>query len=225
MKVFVIVFLFMTTSTPSQASIFGEESAILIQILEQAVQQLAQLQMILNNGQDTLGLLQDINRGLNDSLNLAKTIHPYSKPELFGKIEKVKDVLNQIQSLYGTVANSPEATVQSNTDQVVAEAIGLNNSIYDYSTTVDELGEEIKDSSHRVSPGGAAKLTAQSIGVMIHVMNQQLRAQATGLKLQAQGLAAQKKREKDQTAQYLNQATILQESIQNHPVSFKTPRF
>ena len=62
----------------------------------------------------------------------------------------------------------------------------MNNSIYDYTAQLDKIGEEIKQYSHAVSPGGAQKLTAQSLGVVVHVMNEQLRATATGLKMQAQ---------------------------------------
>lgn len=82
----------------------------------------------------------------------------------------------------------------------------MNNAIFDYTREIDKTGEEIKSYSHAVSPGGAAKLTAQSVGVMLHVMNQQLRAQGTMLNLQAQSLAQENKREKDHTAEYLKSA-------------------
>lgn len=44
-------------------------------------------------------------------------------------------------------------------------------------------------------------------------MNQQLRAQATGLKLQAQSLAIQNKKEKDSTAAYMSHTKTISEQL------------
>ena len=101
----------------------------------------------------------------------------------------------------------------------------MNNTIYDYTAQIDKIGEDIKNYSHSVSPGGAAKLTAESLGVMLHVMNQQLRAQGTLLKLQAQGLAQSNKREKDHTAEYLNSANTISEAMKASDPKFDRPRF
>jgi hypothetical protein len=49
---------------PARADIFGGDVAVLVQILANALQQLAQLRNIVQNGQDNLGLIRDINRGI-----------------------------------------------------------------------------------------------------------------------------------------------------------------
>ena len=69
------------------------------------------------------------------------------------------------------------------------------------------------------------KLTAESLGVMIHVLDQQLRASGQGLKFQAQALAMQNKREKDQTAEYLKEGDILKSRLQTLNPTFDVPRF
>lgn len=209
----------------SKASIFGEETAVLLQILSNAITQLAQLRMILQESQDSLNLMRDINRGINDSLALAQTLGINLGPRLYAELKKYQDIMGKVESVYGVVVDSPLAEVQKNSDQAVVEAVSLNNSLYEYTEKLDLIGEEIKRYSHEVSPGGAAKLTAQSLGVMIHVMNQQLRAQATGLKLQAQTLAADNMKEKDRTAQYLRESAKLKMAMQTQAVSFQTPRF
>ena len=79
--------------------------------------------------------------------------------------------------------------------------------------------------SHQVSPGGAQKLTAQSLGVMIHVLNQQMRAQGQGLKLQAQAMAIANKKEKDSTAQYLTEGAALKSRFIGLNPEFKVMRF
>jgi hypothetical protein len=137
----------------------------------------------------------------------------------------VDAAVGAIETIYGRAPDSPIATVQRNTDQTVAEAISFNNEINEYAVKLDRIGEEIKSYSHSASPGGAAKLTAQALGVMIHVLNQQMRATGQGLKLQAQALEIENKREKDHTAQYLKEGQVLREKMVSVNPTFNVPRF
>lgn len=209
----------------ARADLFGADAAILAQILANALQQLAQLQQILRAGSDTLGLLQDINRGINDSLRMAETLGLRVDPGLYRDLRKIDTAVNSIESIFGKPVDSKLATVQRNTDVTVAEAITFNNELNEYTQRLDRIGEEIKTFSHSVSPGGAAKLTAESMGVMIHVMNQQIRATGQGLKLQAQALAIQNKQEKDKTEQYLKEGEKLKTKLQSLEAKFQAPRF
>lgn len=223
--VLVCAFSLVLLPVPSNGDMFGGDVAVLVQILANALKQLVELQQLLENGKDTLGLLRDINRGINDSMAVLDTLAPYIDPGLYKELKKVQAVALHLQEAYGAVVDSPEAKVQSDTDQVVAEGIAMNNSIFDYTAQLDKIGEEIKQYSHVVSPGGAQKLTAQSLGVMVHVMNEQLRATATGLKMQAQAMAVQNRKEKTETAEYLNQMHTLQNAMQRNSVNFQFPRF
>lgn len=209
----------------ANASIFGEEDAILLQILDQAIQQYVELQKILKNGGDTLGLLQDINRGINDSLFLIRTVKPNIDSGIYKDLQNTSDVLSKIEMIYGHITPSPDQHLQQDTDQQVAEAISLNNSIYDYTRNIDQIGEDIKNYSHSVSPGGAQKLTAQSLGVLLHVMNESLRAQATSLKLQAVNLSIQNKKDKEFTKNTIAITDSLKSSMQNQQSQFSIPRF
>ncbi len=215
----------MMFSAPAKADLFGGDVAVLIQILANALKQLVELQNLVKNGSDQLDLMRNINRGVNDSLQLAKTIYPDIDPGLYKDWQNVSDAIQKLETIYGIVTNSPDARIYRDTDQQVAEAVTLNNDIYKYTQGIDELGEVIKDYSHDVSPGGAQKLTAQTLGVMLQVMNQSLRTQATGLKLQAQTMAIQNKRDKDSTKQYLETANTLRVAMKNEKVQFTAPRF
>ena len=209
----------------SNADLFGGDVAVLVQILQNGIQQLTQLRSILQSGSDTLGLLRDVNRGINDSLQMAETLGLRIDPGLYRDLRGIDQAVGAIETLFGKPVNSPLANVQRNTDQTVAEAITFNNELSDYTQKLDRIGEQIKTYSHATSPGGAAKLTAQSMGVMIHVLNQQIRATGQGLKLQAQALALQNKKEKDTTEQYLKEAGRLKTRMNAAKISFEAPRF
>jgi len=205
--------------------LFGADVGVLMQILSENIQQLVQLESILQNGHGNLSLLREINRGINDSLSLIRTISPYVSPGQYGELKNVQDVLQKFGIIFGTVVDSPDAASQQSVDTAVAEAITMNSAIFDYTKQTDEIGEQIKSYSHSVSPGGAAKLTAESLGVLLHVMDQQLRAQGILLKLQAQGLAQANKREKDHTAEFLRSAGDVSAALQASDPKFQSPRF
>ncbi|MGK5085324.1 hypothetical protein WDW37_18720 [Bdellovibrionota bacterium FG-1] len=220
------VFLLFSLPSTVHADFFGGDLPLLASILANAVQQLTNLRQIMGAGQDTLGIMRDINRGINDSLYLLNTVGPNAGPGVYGGLTKTDDALRTLQQLYGAAATSPSDTrMQQTTDQTVAEAIAQNNSIYSYTGTIDPIGERIKADSHLTSPGGAEKLTAESLGVMLNVMNESLRAQGTGLKLQAQELELENKKDKDMTRHMISDTQSLKSSMKSDPANFTTPRF
>lgn len=227
MKKFIAICLsvLLLSTQPARASLFGEETVVLAQILANALQQLAQLKQILDTGKSNLDLIREINRGINDSMNLVRTVYPNIDPGIYKDWQSVQDAVNKLETIYGVADPSLNQRVYRDTDQNVAEAVQLNNSIYQYTQQIDEIGEAIKQASHDVSPGGAQKLTAQTLGVMLHVMNQNLRAQATGLKLQAQSMALQNKKDKDSTREFLSNSETLRVAMKNEKAEFKAPRF
>lgn len=227
MKKFIAICLsvFLFSTQPARADMFGGDVAVLMQILANALQQLAQLKQILDTGKSNLDLIREINRGINDSMNLVRTVYPNIDPGIYKDWQSVQDAVNKLETIYGVADPSLNQRVYRDTDQNVAEAVQLNNSIYQYTQQIDEIGEAIKQTSHDVSPGGAQKLTAQTLGVMLHVMNQNLRAQATGLKLQAQSMALQNKKDKDSTREFLSNSETLRVAMKNEKAEFKAPRF
>jgi hypothetical protein len=222
---FFIVLTAMSFPNTARCDLFGGDVAVLVNILANAVQQLAQLRSIVSNGQDALQLAKDINKGINDSLSLMSTVSPDTAPGLYSNWQKGNQSLQAVQSIYGTVVPSKDARVQQDADLSVAEAVTLNNSIYGYTAEIDSIGEQVKASSHTASPAGAQKLTAETLGVMLHVMNQSLRAQATGLKLQAQALAIQNHKDKDGSRQLVADTDSLTTAMKTEPMKFGIPRF
>jgi hypothetical protein len=213
------------TARVAHSDMFGGDDLILAQILANALQELTQLKNILQSGQQSLELIQEINQGINDSLGLAHTLFPNRDPGIYRDWSTADFALRNLESIYGAVPSTSDSQVQQNNDQSTAEAIALNNSIYNYSQQVDQTGDSINSQSHVVSPGGAAKLTAQAMGVMLNVMNQGLRTQATGLKLQAQTMAEQNRKEKLSSDNYSSESSDLSSAMNGLDTQFQMPRF
>jgi len=210
---------------PAKADMFGADVAVLAQILIQTIQELVELKQIFDTAQNSNDYLHDINRGINDALQAVRTVYPNADPGLYKQWDQIGSALSGVHDVYGSVVPSTEAPIQKDADQSVAETIALNNSIYKYTNDVDELGDSFRQYSYRVSPGGAEKLTAQTLAIMLTVMNESLRAQATGLKIQAQALAIQNHKDKESTKAMLTNADTLSASMKAQDVSFQLPRF
>lgn len=189
-------------TTRSRADFWGGDLVFLAQILANAVQQLAQLQSILGTGQDTLRLLQDVNSGVRDALNVIRTANQTLRPGSLSDLNSLDEVLRKIEDLYGRTPKTAESGLQILTDRSVAEAIDLHNEAFKYADRLDPEAERIKDYAQVVNPAGAAKVTVQSLGIMIHVLNQILRTNAAILKMQSQNLAMTNRKGKLDSEQF-----------------------
>lgn len=219
--VFAVIGVFLV---PRTGNSFGEVF-VLIKILSNAIVQLGQLRGILGTQHDTLSFLREINRGINDSLQLATTIRAGINPGLYGGYTSADQALQEILSIYGGVPASKNEQPQKDMDQSIAEVLTLHQAVHAYTNQVDAVGEQIKAYSHAVSPGGAQKLTAQSLGVVLHVLNESLRTQSTGMKLQAQMMAVENKKEKDWTRHMSDSSLELSQGMKNSNLEFQVPRF
>lgn len=213
----IVLFLFVLSSTaiptPAKADFFGGDLPLLASILAQAIQQLAQLRQIMGAGRDTLGLMRDVNEGIREAMGIMRTMNRTLNPGVLSQYQTPDQMLRAIQELYGSIPRTPEARIQSLTDQSVAEAVTLHNQAFQYADQVDPEAERIKDYSRGTSPAGSARLTAQSLGVLIHVTNQVLRTNAAMLKIMSENLALQNRHEKVNSEQFKMQYDGLSSAI------------
>lgn len=195
----------MMTSKPARADIFGGDIVVLTQILAQAIQQLIQLKQILSTGSDTLSLMRDINRGIRDGLAVIQMINPKFNPGLYGNLESADRVLAAITDLYGQIPQTSEARLQQAQDRSVSESIAMNGTLFRFADQADEESKRIIDHSRDVNPQGAAKLTAQSIAVLIGVTTQVLRTNSMMLKMMGENMALSNRKGKLQAEQFKSQ--------------------
>ncbi len=220
---FLAILLSMTLGFPqkARADFFGGDVVILTQILANAIQQLVQLRQILSTGSDSLNLLRDINRGIRDGLTVLRMINPKFNPGLYGDLETADRVLNAITDLYGRIPQTAEMRLQEAQDRSVSESIAMNGNLFRFADQADEESKRIFNHSQAVSPQGAAKLTAQSIAVLIGVSTQVLRTNSMMLKMMSENMALQNRKEKLQSAQFKSQYDGLSNALGTLPKETK----
>lgn len=193
------------TPRPAKADLFGGDVAVLVQILAQAIKQLYELQRIVSTGQDTLSLMRDINRGIRDGLAVIRIINPKFNPGLYGGLETADQVQRAIEDLYGTIPQTSEYRLQEAQDRSVSESIAMNGTLFQYADSVDEETKRIIAHSQSTNPQGSAKLTNQSLAVLIGVTTQVLRTNSMMLKMMGQNMALSNRKEKLQATQFKSQ--------------------
>ncbi len=225
-KFFVFLFPLLTVFTPNfaRADLFGGDVAVLTQILVQTIQTVTQLKAILSNGQDNLNLLRDINSGVRSGLDVIRIINPNFNPGVYGDLNNANAVLRAIQDIYGAVPKGMDQDLMNSQDQSVAEVISMNRNLYDYADSVDRERERILYHSQVVSPQGAGKLQNQALGVLIGVTTQLLRTQSQMLKLLAQNMALQNRKEKIQTQEFQENYKTLSDGLKSIPMNSNLPR-
>lgn len=225
-KFIIFLFPFFTILTPSlaRADLFGGDVAVLTQILVQTIQSVTQLKAILSNGQDSLNLLRDINSGVRSGLDVIRIINPNFNAGVYGNLNNADAVLRAIQDIYGAVPKGMDQDLMNSQDQSVAEVISMNRNLYDYADSVDRERERILYHSQVVSPQGAGKLQNQALGVLIGVTTQLLRTQSQMLKLLAQNMAMQNRKEKIQTQEFQENYKTLSDGLKSMPMDTSLPR-
>ena len=120
-------------------------------------------------------------------------------------METADRVLSVITDLYGKIPNTGEARLQQAQDQSVAESIAMNGTLFRFADQADEESKRIISHAAVVNPQGAAKLTAQSLAVLIGVTTQVLRTNSMMLKMMGENMALSNRKDKIQSAQFKTQ--------------------
>lgn len=224
-----VVALFLSLSLmvpiPSQAFINPADTAALLQILANGISQLIELKNMIDTARSNLRMVKDLNSGIDHALGALKTKYPDKALELYSDWMSSSSSKKKFSSVYGEVIKSGDETIQKHLDRSVIDAIVQNNKTLDSATKIDSIGEKITSQSQGASPKGAARLTAQALGVGLHVQNQSLRIQASQLKLDAQRLAAKNKKDKEESKMFMESSKLLKKGMQSQKDSFQTPRF
>jgi len=208
---------------PASADFWGGDVVVLTQILANALQQLAQLQQLLSTGSDTLNLMRDINSGVRTGLTTIQMLNPKFNPGLYGNLSTANQVMDIITNLYGSIPATTESQLQAAQDQSASESIAMNGTLYQVADQADETSREIIAQSQVVSPQGAAKLTAQSIAVLIGVTTQVLRTNSMMLKMMGENMALTNRNEKLQSQQFKTEYEGVSGAIQGLPATDKLP--
>jgi hypothetical protein len=212
MKTILISSLFFLTAFVPRASadFWGADIPILAQILVQATAQVRTTIQMLGQARDTVSILQEMNRGVKEVLRLADTAHIPLPPQVYENAKKIDQAAETAQRLYGIIGNKSPAYTKSNYKSGV-EGLFLSEDAFEYSTFLDDQGNKVKAASIVSSQATATRLTAETLGVLLHAVSHGNRIEAKQLELSST------KRIEDTSKDNANYETFIetQTSIEN----------
>jgi hypothetical protein len=208
-----IICLTLLLPQPARADFWGGDIPLLIKIVATSLEQLIVLKQIFKNGADSLGLMKEINQGIRNGLAVIQIINPKFNPGLYGSLETSEQVMAAITDLYGKIPQTSEYRLQEAQDRSVSESIAMNGTLFRYADDVDAETKRIIAHAEVVNPQGAAKLTAQSIAVLIGVSTQVLRTNSMMLKMMGENMALSNRKEKLQSQQFRTQYDGISNSL------------
>lgn len=200
-----VICLTLLLPQPARADFWGGDIPLLIKIVATSLEQLLVLKQIFKNGADSLGLMKEINQGIRNGLAVIQIINPKFNPGLYGSLETSEQVMAAITDLYGKIPQTSEYRLQEAQDRSVSESIAMNGTLFRYADDVDAETKRIIAHAEIVNPQGAAKLTAQSIAILIGVSTQVLRTNSMMLKMMGENMALSNRKEKLQSQQFRTQ--------------------
>jgi len=196
----------------------------LVKILAENIKQYQQLKMMLEQSRNNSEYLRLINRGLENSVGLLRSL-PIQDEKVLEQIKNFQGALKTVEDVYGKIPRSSEAGLQLLHDQTAAEGLKMVNSVKDYGQKQEENALKIAIEGREASPKGAARMAVESNAQILHTLAQLLRVNAQMLKLQSEQLAMNNKHSKD-SVEGLNKAkSDMKESFSGFKCDYALPRF
>ncbi len=187
----------------ARADLFGGDVVVLTQILVQAIEQVFRLRAILGKAAETVSLLEEMNRGVKEVLRLAETAHVPLPPGVYEKAKKIDQAIWEAKRIYGLLPEKAPTHARTN-HQSAIEALHLSQDAFDYSTFLDQQGERIKAAAVVSSQATATRLTAETLGVILHSLSHSNRLQAKDLELSSANRLEETAKESARFDSYVN---------------------
>ena len=180
----IVIAMLLSAFKPHQAKadLFGGDVAVLSQILVQVIDQVAKLSSILGKARETVSLLEEMNRGVKEVLRLAETAHVPIPAGVYNKAKQIDQAVWEAKRIYGEIADKSPTSTRTHYRSGI-EGLFLSQDAFDYSTFLDRQGERVKSSAITASPQAAKRLTAETLGVILHANSHSNRLQAKNLEI------------------------------------------
>ena len=191
---------------------FGAEIPFLIKIIAEAVQQVRALQMIIGTTRETASILSEMNRGVKEALRLANTAHVPLPRQVYESARTLDEANREAQRIYGSLPGTSPTHTRTGF-QAGTEGLFLSHDAFEYSTFLDQNGERIKSSAVVASQGAATRLTAESVGVLIHAVSHTNRIEAKSLEIQSTQRMESASRESARFESFIDTQTRIEENF------------
>jgi uncharacterized protein YoxC len=194
LKTLALILFFGITATTflsvrANASIFGEEDAILAEILAQLIQEYYVLKNQLDVARGQFDTLRDAYSGTRSALqDIKMAVNILSGKDreynsIQDKKQALESILYRVRDLNHSLKQLP-ADLKGHSESV-SEALVYQNQLVIQSDSTINAGRIVTEKSRNISPGRAAQMSAQVAGLQLQALGELQRSQAELVRLSA----------------------------------------
>jgi hypothetical protein len=199
----------------AKADLFGADVAVLSQILIEDIIEVKTMYQMLTQAQNTSSVLEDMNRGVKDVIRLADSAHIHLPPQVYGSASQMASASQLTRSLYGLMGEQSPNYTKTNYQSGV-EGLYLSEDAFNYSNTLDDQGTKVKQASIVANQATATKLTAESVGTLIHAVDQSNRLEAKNLELNSTGRIEDTSKENAEFESFISTESSIVNDMKNN---------
>ena len=175
--------IFLAPARQARSDFWGGDLALLSELIVKAVEQIEQLQQVISKAGQTVSILEDMNRGVKEVLRLADTAHVPLPQQVYENARTITRATEESRRIYGEPPGNSSFPAARTHYQSGTEGLFLSQDAFDYSRTLDRNGDRVKQSALSANPSSAARLTAETLGVVVHAISHTNRLQAKSLEI------------------------------------------
>ena len=206
------------TPKRANADIFGADVAVLSQILIQAIDEVYKLQQLVGKTEQTVNILEDMNRGVKEVLRLSQTAHVPLPPGVYAQAKTIAQAALEARQVYGGLGDKSPTYAKTHY-QSGTEGLSLSQDAFDYSTFLDDQGEKIKSSAVLANQASATRLTAETLGVVLHAVNHSSRIQAKNLEMTSSSRLEDSAKENAKFQSFVNTQDHIEDTLKDGSIN------
>lgn len=187
-------------SLPVYADFWGGDIPLLTSIVANTSTQIARLNEIMETGEKSLKVLDEVNEGVHRVRRLTE-IPSRARYGLFSRIQGIEHMGDTLKGVYGGSPLAPLYRANAFAERSVSESLMIHKEVTELAYDLDKTANDLIRQSNGASPAGASKLAAQGAGIQVRQNNEVLRTNSSMLKIQAQQLALKNAREREERVQ------------------------
>jgi len=164
---------------PASSSIFGEETAVLLEVVSNQLTELTKLAENIGISKSQFELLTQVNDGINQSTQQLNSISAIVEraqgvePESVSDLSRINQRIDDLKSISGDVQELLSLKM-SLCDQAVDEAAIQSDTSYKMGQEMVDLGSQLSAESKIASPGRAQQISASASSAQMLAMGVQL---------------------------------------------------
>ena len=173
----------------------------------------------------TADQIKKINDGLDAIKALGSVVGLSGNKEIIAEWEKVNSLAKMLEALHVDISKVRNKKGIEAVDEGLKRSLKIQKRIFEFQQKLSTASQSVEEQVSKVSPKGAARLTAQSMGMMLEAQGKILASQRVQIDLMMQQQMLENYERKIRAQHITQNIDELSKLLSTSKVEFKFPRW